>query len=82
MIVIVIGMSPTSGQTLFGFIARIVATVVSLALSLVVWYIVDGKVAGVIVFLYLANVFEVSYLLFDSGSATDIFSIPLVLFLR
>ena len=82
MIVIVIGMSPTSGQTLFGFIARIVATVVSLALSLVVWYIVDGKVAGVIVFLYLANVFDVSYLLFDSGSATDIFSIPLVLFLR
>lgn len=60
MIVIVIGMSPTSGQTLFGFIARIAATVVSLALSLVVWYIVDGRTAGVIVFLYLANVFEVS----------------------
>lgn len=59
MIVIVIGMSPTSGQTLLGFITRIAATVVSLALSLMVWYIPDQKTAGVIVFLYLANVFEV-----------------------
>lgn len=59
MIVIVIGMSPTSGQTMFGFVARIAATVVSLALSLIVWYIVDGRTPGVIVFLYLANVFEV-----------------------
>lgn len=59
MIVIVIGMNPTSGQTMFGFVARILATVVSLVLSLIVWYIVDGKTAGVIVFLYIANVFEV-----------------------
>ncbi|KAF9886365.1 hypothetical protein FE257_011510 [Aspergillus nanangensis] len=56
MIVIVIGMNPTSGQTMFGFVARIVATVFALGLSLVVWYIVDGKTPGVIVFLYLANV--------------------------
>lgn len=59
MIVIVIGMSPTSGQTLLGFVTRIAATVVSLALSLMVWYIPDQKTAGVIVFLYLANIFEV-----------------------
>lgn len=59
MIVIVIGMNPTSGQTMFGFGARIIATTISLALSLIVWYIVDGKTAGVIIFLYLANVFEV-----------------------
>ncbi|KAJ6115361.1 hypothetical protein N7486_001139 [Penicillium sp. IBT 16267x] len=58
MIVIVIGMNPTSGQSMFGFFTRIVATAISLALSLIVWYIVDGKTAGVIVFLYLANVFE------------------------
>ncbi|EAU37096.1 conserved hypothetical protein [Aspergillus terreus NIH2624] len=57
MIVIVIGMNPTSGQTMFGFVARIVATVFALALSLVVWYIVDGKTPGVIIFLYIANVF-------------------------
>ncbi|KAK9242053.1 hypothetical protein V1506DRAFT_548716 [Lipomyces tetrasporus] len=56
MIVIVIGMSSTSGQTMFGFIARIIATVISLVLSLIVWYIVDGKTPGVIVFLYIANV--------------------------
>jgi hypothetical protein len=56
MIVIVIGMSPTSGQTMFGFVARIIATVISLILSLIVWYIADGKTAGVIVFLYIANV--------------------------
>ncbi|KAL4902696.1 hypothetical protein BDW74DRAFT_180398 [Aspergillus multicolor] len=58
MIVIVIGMSPTSGQTLFGFMTRITATVVSLALSLMVWYIPDQHTAGVIILLYLANVFE------------------------
>ncbi|KAJ5119381.1 hypothetical protein N7448_010050 [Penicillium atrosanguineum] len=58
MIVIVIGMNPTSGQTMFGFVARIVATAISLVLSLIVWYIVDGKTAGVIIFLYLANVLE------------------------
>ncbi|KAK1142624.1 hypothetical protein N8T08_007428 [Aspergillus melleus] len=58
MIVIVIGMNPTSGQTMFGFMARIVATAISLVLSLIIWYIVDQKTAGVIVFLYLANVFE------------------------
>ncbi|KAL4994034.1 hypothetical protein BDV10DRAFT_12202 [Aspergillus recurvatus] len=58
MIVIVIGMSPTSGQTLLGFVTRIAATVVSLALSLMVWYIPDQHTAGVIIFLYLANVFE------------------------
>ncbi|KAL4890157.1 MFS transporter [Aspergillus ambiguus] len=57
MIVIVIGMNPTSGQTMFGFVARIIATVFALALSLVVWYIVDGKTPGVIIFLYIANIF-------------------------
>lgn len=62
----VIGMKPTSGQTMFGFVARICATAVSLVLSLVVWYIVDGKTAGVIVFLYLANVLEVSFFTLSS----------------
>lgn len=58
MIVIVIGMNPTSGQTMYGFVARIIATTVSLILSLIVWYIVDEKTPGIIVFLYFANVFE------------------------
>ncbi|KAH7139665.1 hypothetical protein B0J13DRAFT_558318 [Dactylonectria estremocensis] len=58
MIVVVIGMSPTSGQSFFGFFARILATVLSVALSLMAWYIVAGKIPGVIVFLFLANVIE------------------------
>ncbi|KAF7555437.1 hypothetical protein G7Z17_g2149 [Cylindrodendrum hubeiense] len=58
MIVVVIGMSPTSGQSFFGFFARIMATVLSVALSLIAWYIVAGKTPGVIIFLYLANVVE------------------------
>lgn len=60
LIVIAFGMSPTSGAGLFSFAGRILATVVSLVLSLIVWYIADGHVPGVIVFLYIANVFEVS----------------------
>lgn len=71
MTAIVIGMSPTTGQTLFGFIARIAATVVSLALSLIVWYIVDGKTARVIIFLYLVNVFEVTKLTTVSFSCSN-----------
>jgi Fusaric acid resistance protein-like len=60
LIVIVIGMSPTSRASLFSFARRILGTTVSLVLSLAVWYIVNGHTAGVIVFLYVANVFEVS----------------------
>lgn len=59
MIVIVIGMSPTSGQSFFGFIARILASVCSVVLSLAAWYIVDGKTPGVIITLFLANIIEV-----------------------
>lgn len=71
MIVIVIGMNPTSGQTMFGFVARIFATTIAMALSLVVWYIVDGKTAGVIVFLYVANVFGVCLLILLQGTLTN-----------
>lgn len=59
LIVIVIGMSPTSGASLFSFAGRILTTIVSLALSLTVLYIVNGHTAGVVVFLYVANVLEV-----------------------
>lgn len=59
-IVIVIGMSPTSGASLFGFACRVVGTIASMALSLLVWYIPNRHTAGVIIFLYLANCIEVS----------------------
>lgn len=58
-IVIVIGMSPTSGASLFGFGCRVVGTIASMALSLIVWYVPNGHTAGVIIFLYLANALEV-----------------------
>jgi hypothetical protein len=61
LIVIAFGMSPTSGAGLFSFAGRVLATIASIVLSLIVWYIVDGHVPGVIIFLYLANVFEVKY---------------------
>ena len=53
-------MSPTAGASLFNFAMRIVGTVVAFGLSLAIWYIVVGHTAGVIVFLYLANMFGVS----------------------
>ncbi|KAL4975997.1 hypothetical protein BDW66DRAFT_166727 [Aspergillus desertorum] len=80
MIVIVIGLSPTSGQTLLGFVTRIAATVVSLALSLMVWYIPDQRTAGVIVFLYLANVFEIRKLGKDLGTSNGQPYYPIYLF--
>jgi uncharacterized membrane protein YccC len=60
LIVVVIGMSPNSGASVFSFFARIVGTVIAFAASLIVWYVVVGHTAGVIVLLYFANVFGVS----------------------
>lgn len=60
MIVVVLGMSPTSGQMLFGFFSRLLATVAACALSFFSWYIVVGHTAGVLVFLYISNVILVS----------------------
>ncbi|KAK3334420.1 hypothetical protein B0H65DRAFT_534931 [Neurospora tetraspora] len=54
MIMVAIGMTMTSGQSLFGFICRTCGTVVGMVLSLIVWYIVDGHPPGVIVFLFLS----------------------------
>lgn len=56
MVVIVLGMSPTSGQALFGFFSRLLATIAAISLGFVSWYIVVGHTAGVIVFLYISNV--------------------------
>ena len=48
-----IGMSMTSGQSLFGFFGRIAGTAIAMVLSIVIWYIVDEKTPGIIVFLWL-----------------------------
>ncbi|PVH89756.1 hypothetical protein DL98DRAFT_401128 [Cadophora sp. DSE1049] len=52
MIIIAIGMTMTSGQSIFGFLARVGGTLLAMIFSLVMWYIVDEKTPGVIVFLW------------------------------
>lgn len=54
MIIIAIGMTMTSGQSFFGFLCRVGGTLVAMCLSLVIWYIVDGRPAGVIVFMWFS----------------------------
>jgi hypothetical protein len=53
LIIIAIGMTPTSGSAIFGFIGRVLGTTLAMVFSYINWYIVDGHRAGVIVFLYI-----------------------------
>ena len=46
---LVLGMSPTTGASLNGFLARCLGTVVGGLLAMGIWYVVVQKVAGVIV---------------------------------
>ena len=48
-----IGMSLTSGQSIFGFFGRVAGTALAVVFSIVIWYIVDQKTPGVIVMLWL-----------------------------
>lgn len=41
----------TSGQSIFGFFGRVAGTFLAAVFSIVIYYIVDGKTAGVIVIL-------------------------------
>lgn len=59
VIVLVIGMSPTSGTQLFGLMGRIVGTTLSTGLTFAVWYIVAERTAGVIVLTYVGNILQV-----------------------
>ncbi|KAI1333575.1 hypothetical protein F5Y15DRAFT_430813 [Xylariaceae sp. FL0016] len=58
MIIIAIGMTQTSGQSIFGFVCRVLGTLCAMIFSLITWYIVDGKTPGILVFLYLFLAFE------------------------
>ncbi|KAI5461937.1 hypothetical protein BGZ63DRAFT_485166 [Mariannaea sp. PMI_226] len=53
MITIALGMTITSGQSVFGFCCRVGGTCAAMVFSLIIWYIVDQKTPGVIVFLWL-----------------------------
>ncbi|KAK8022067.1 hypothetical protein PG993_012834 [Apiospora rasikravindrae] len=63
MIIIAIGMTQTSGQSIQGFFLRVGGTVMSMILALVNWYIVDQKTPGILVFLFVFLVFEHYFLL-------------------
>lgn len=63
MIIIAIGMSMTSGQSIFGFIARVAGTAVAMVTSIVIWYIVNQHTAGIIVFLWLFIFLEMYFFL-------------------
>ncbi|ESZ98380.1 hypothetical protein SBOR_1258 [Sclerotinia borealis F-4128] len=52
LIIIAIGMTMTSGQSIFGFLARIAGTALAMVSSIIIWYIVDQKTPGVIVMLW------------------------------
>lgn len=45
-------MTKTAGQSTWSFALRILGTFVAMVGSYVIWYIVDGKTPGVIVFLW------------------------------
>ena len=53
MIIIAIGMTMTSGQSVYGFLLRTGGTALAMVLSIVIWYIVDAKTPGVLVMLWL-----------------------------
>ncbi|KAK6584933.1 hypothetical protein PZA11_003157 [Diplocarpon coronariae] len=53
MIIIAIGMTMTSGQSVFGFFGRVAGTSLAMVFSIVMWYIPNQNTAGIIVFLWL-----------------------------
>ncbi|KAK0704607.1 hypothetical protein B0H67DRAFT_603686 [Lasiosphaeris hirsuta] len=63
MIMVAIGMTMTSGQSFFGFVCRIGGTVLAMCTSYIIWYIVDGRKAGVIVFLWFFTFINYYFLL-------------------
>ena len=52
LVMIAISMSRTSGQSVFNFVLRVFGTACAMVGAYVLWYIVDGKTPGVIVFLW------------------------------
>lgn len=56
-------MSMTSGQSMFGFVGRILGTALSMIFSIIIWYIVDGQTAGVIVMLWFFIFLEMYFFL-------------------
>ncbi|KAB8200021.1 hypothetical protein BDV34DRAFT_217538 [Aspergillus parasiticus] len=66
MIMVNLSMTPTSGQSIFGFVLRILGTVMAMVLSFLSWYIPGKQTPGIIVFffIFLTCVFYVPIKLF------------------
>ncbi|KAG9248946.1 hypothetical protein BJ878DRAFT_411671 [Calycina marina] len=63
MIIIAIGMTMTSGQSMLGFFGRLAGTTIAMITSLVIWYIVDERTPGIIVMLWLFIFLEMYFFL-------------------
>ncbi|KKK21203.1 hypothetical protein AOCH_006628 [Aspergillus ochraceoroseus] len=57
MIMVNLSMSPTSGQSIFGFVLRILGTVLGMTISLLCWYIPGQKTPGILVFFFILITF-------------------------
>lgn len=53
MIMVNLSMSPTSGQSIFSFVLRILGTFLAMVASFLIWYIPGAKTPGIIVFLFI-----------------------------
>ncbi|KAI9928419.1 hypothetical protein MW887_002463 [Aspergillus wentii] len=53
MIMVNLAMTPTSGQSIFGFVLRIFGTIIATVVSFMAWYIPDQKTPGIIVFFFI-----------------------------
>lgn len=53
MIMVNLSMSPTSGQSIFSFVLRILGTILAVIFAFLVWYIPGQKTPGVIIFLFI-----------------------------
>ena len=52
-IMIALSMTRTAGQSIFNYVLRTGGTAIAMIAAYVIWYIVDGNIPGVIVFLWL-----------------------------
>ena len=57
LVMIAIGMSPTSGSAVFNMLGNTICTLFGMIGSYINWYMVDGKTAGVIVFFFFFLLF-------------------------
>lgn len=53
LIMVNLSMSPTSGQSIFSFVLRILGTFLAMVASLLIWYIPGKHTPGIIVFLFI-----------------------------